>query len=171
MPQLRGLILMAPIVDVIKCACFIETHLIAQALQGRGARRHRTHLAAAPLAWPDASRLPHVLAESSAVYACACAVPAHRADCSTQILDPERLPERTLIIHGGQDRDVAVAHSVLLKNLLVGVGAKTVRLRAYREMSHLEGLTALARSGQSAKRSRYAGLVTSELASFCKAED
>ena len=45
-------------------------------------------------------------------------------------------------IHGGQDAVVPIEQSTLLKTLLVGLGVEHVKLRAYRDLGHVEALAA-----------------------------
>jgi len=61
--------------------------------------------------------------------------PCHLLYASSPLLtaSPSSLPSKFLLIHGGADQVVPYSQSVLLKNLLNGVGVKEVRLRLYRE--------------------------------------
>jgi len=68
--------------------------------------------------------------------------PCHLLYASSSLLSssPSSLPEKFLLIHGGADQLVPYSQSVLLKNLLVGVGKQGVRLRLYREETGLGSL-------------------------------
>ncbi|GAA5885874.1 hypothetical protein JCM16303_000092 [Sporobolomyces ruberrimus] len=69
------------------------------------------------------------------------------------------LPSKYLIIHGGADKVVPYSQSVLLKNLLVGVGIESarVRLRLYREETGIGSLTSLMH------QTRYSPLLLDEI--------
>ncbi|KDN50409.1 hypothetical protein K437DRAFT_293616 [Tilletiaria anomala UBC 951] len=68
--------------------------------------------------------------------------PAHLLYAAKHILDIGLLPPKFLLIHGGRDAVVPIEQSTLLKTLLVGVGVEHIKLRAYRELGHVEALAA-----------------------------
>lgn len=43
-------------------------------------------------------------------------------------------------IHGGNDAVIDISQSTLLKTLLAGIGVTGVKLRAYRELGHVEAI-------------------------------
>lgn len=65
--------------------------------------------------------------------------PSHLLFGAKEILEPDRLPPKVLIIAGGADNQVPYAQSVLLRTLFEGVGIP-VRLKLYREETHLGSL-------------------------------
>lgn len=69
--------------------------------------------------------------------------PAHLLYASKNLLDPNLLPPKVLIVHGGKDEVIPIEQSTLLKTLLVGIGVQHVRLRAYRKLGHVESLACL----------------------------
>ncbi|KAG0150104.1 hypothetical protein CROQUDRAFT_652793 [Cronartium quercuum f. sp. fusiforme G11] len=87
--------------------------------------------------------------------------PAHLLYASKHFLQPDRLPSKVLLVHGGRDTNVPIVQSVLCKTLLVGVGVEEVRLRAYRELGHMDALVAMMMDGR-----RYGSLIDSEIVSL-----
>ncbi|GAA5845390.1 hypothetical protein JCM5353_004820 [Sporobolomyces roseus] len=87
------------------------------------------------------------------------ASPCHLLYASSSLLTafPSSLPEKFLLIHGGADQIVPYSQSVLLKNLLVGVGLQQVRLRLYREETGLGSLASLMH------QTRYSPLILDEI--------
>ncbi|CED85605.1 hypothetical protein [Phaffia rhodozyma] len=73
------------------------------------------------------------------------ASPAHILFAARNVLNVGEtgLNTRFLIIHGGKDEWVPVRQSVLLRELLVGLGVQEVSFRAYKAMGHLDPLLAL----------------------------
>ena len=76
-----------------------------------------------------------------------------------QIIDTSFLPPNFLLIHGGQDRDIPIVQTVLAKTLLQGVGVRNVVLKAYKDLSHMECITALC----GPKTSKYSGMILDEV--------
>ncbi|GAA6008395.1 hypothetical protein JCM11491_004460 [Sporobolomyces phaffii] len=79
---------------------------------------------------------------------------------------PSSLPTKFLIVHGGADRLVPYSQSVLLKNLLVGVGiaSERVQLRLYRHETGLGSLTSLVH------QTKYSPFVLSEIERMISAD-
>lgn len=71
--------------------------------------------------------------------------PSHLLYAASSLLSssPSMLSIRFLLMHGGKDRLTPYSQTVLLKNLLIGIGIKSerVRLRLYREETGLGGLS------------------------------
>ncbi|KAH9818898.1 lipase [Melampsora americana] len=87
--------------------------------------------------------------------------PTHLLFASKEFLKLDRLPSKVLFIHGGRDRNVPILQSVLCKTLLIKLGVKDVRLRAYRELAHLDSLFSIMIEGR-----RYGDLIDSEIISL-----
>lgn len=87
--------------------------------------------------------------------------PAHLMFASKHFLQIDRLPSKVLLIHGGRDTNVPIVQSVLCKTLLVAVGVEEVRLRAYRELGHLDSLLSIMIDGR-----RYGALIDAEIVSL-----
>ncbi|KAK9895047.1 alpha/beta-hydrolase [Cystobasidium minutum MCA 4210] len=90
---------------------------------------------------------------------CLMASPSHLLFGAKQIINPKNLPQHVLLIHGGQDHSVPIVQSVLLKTLLQGVHVRDVTLKAYRDLSHMECLTALCGS----RTSKYSSTIAGEI--------
>ncbi|KAN0061120.1 hypothetical protein ACQY0O_006855 [Thecaphora frezii] len=91
--------------------------------------------------------------------------PAHLLYAAKNILDTRLLPPKVLLVHGGKDSVVPIEQSTLLKTLLVGVGVKEVKLRAYRHLGHAESLACLF-LGMGKRSGRYARQVAEDVRNF-----
>ncbi|CAD6584803.1 MAG: hypothetical protein CYPHOPRED_002852 [Cyphobasidiales sp. Tagirdzhanova-0007] len=136
-PPVRGLILLAGVSDVIK-------HIRNEFKSGI----------------EQISPLRKALGPSHA--SCLMASPSHLLFGAKEIINTDFLPRNILLIHGGADRDIPIVQTVLLKTLLQGVGVKNVVLRAYRDLSHMECITALT----GPKRSKYSTMIAGEIVSL-----
>ncbi|KAL8279687.1 hypothetical protein RQP46_008000 [Phenoliferia psychrophenolica] len=85
----------------------------------------------------DLSSLRRACGPSTAASLLSC--PSHLLFGAKEILEPDRLPPKVLIIAGGADTVVPYSQAVLLRTLFQGVGI-TVRLKLYREETHLGSL-------------------------------
>ena len=83
--------------------------------------------------------------------------PSHLLYGAKELIDPTRLPSKWLIIAGGKDRLVPCSQSVLLRLLLVGVGVPDVRLKLYKDETHMGSLASLMH------QTRYSSLFLSEI--------
>ncbi|GAA5902979.1 uncharacterized protein JCM6883_002653 [Sporobolomyces salmoneus] len=96
--------------------------------------------------------------------------PCHLLFAASSLLSssstPNLLPSKFLIIHGGADRIVPYSQSVLLKNLLFGVGisSERVRLRLYREETGLGSLASLMH------QTKYSPLILDEIERMISSE-
>lgn len=86
--------------------------------------------------------------------ACLLHSPAHLLYAAKNILDVGLFPPKVLLIHGGADSVIPVSQSTLLKTLLTGVGLEHVKLRAYRDLGHVEAVTNLFLGMKKTKYSR-----------------
>lgn len=155
-PEVKGMILMAGVVDVIK---HIRAEFKAGIEQISPLKKalgpsHASCLMASP---------SHLIFGAKQV----CTVsqsPSYFADeiSSVQIFDTSFLPPNILLIHGGADQSIPIVQTVLLKTLLQGVGVRNVTLKAYRDLTHLECVTALCAS----KKSKYSGMLLNEIVSL-----
>lgn len=134
MPSIKGLILLAGVSDVIK-------HIRYEFKNGV----------------EEISPLRKALGPSHA--SCLMASPSHLIFGAKQIINTDFLPEHFLLVHGGADRDIPIVQTVLLRTLLQGVGVKNVVFKAYRDLTHLECVTAL----MGPRRSKYSGMLLSEI--------
>ncbi|EGG05339.1 lipase [Melampsora larici-populina 98AG31] len=134
--QIEGLILMSGIYDPIK-----QVRIEAK------------------LGWEMVSTLRRALGPSHAQTLLNS--PNHLLFASKDFLQVDRLPSKVLLIHGGRDTNVPIVQSVLCKTLLVGIGLKEVRLRAYRELGHLDSLLSIMIDGR-----RYGNLIDAEIVSL-----
>ncbi|WFD42706.1 hypothetical protein MPSI1_001354 [Malassezia psittaci] len=119
LPQLAGVILVAPLIDVVK------------------GYRHEMALGVEHLSYLRRSTGPtHAQCLSHS--------PSHLLQESKGSLDASFLPPKFLLIHGGNDRMIPLYHSALFKTLLDEAGVAKVELRAYRTLRHFEALACLA---------------------------
>ncbi|KAM0751203.1 alpha/beta-hydrolase [Meredithblackwellia eburnea MCA 4105] len=105
----------------------------------------------------DVSALRRACGPSSSATLLSC--PSHLLYGAKEILEPERLPPKMLIIAGGKDTEIPYSQSVLIKTLLEGVGVP-VRLKLYRDETHLGSLASLMH------QTRYSSLILQEIESL-----
>lgn len=91
--------------------------------------------------------------------------PAHLLYAAKNILDTSLLPPRFLLVHGGKDAVVDVSQSTLLKTLLSGIGVENVKLRAYRELGHVEAVASLF-LGMGKASTRYSKQILGDISDF-----
>ncbi|WFD33887.1 hypothetical protein MCUN1_000713 [Malassezia cuniculi] len=118
LPQLRGLVLISGVYDVIK-AYHNETT--------RGVERLSL---LRRMAGPSLTK-------------CLQHSPAHILASAYKILDHHFLPSRVLIMHGGNDHVSSIDHATLLHTQLEEAGVETVELCAVRSAGHLDLLTSV----------------------------
>ncbi|PWN38379.1 uncharacterized protein FA14DRAFT_159976 [Meira miltonrushii] len=143
-PPIAGIILLAGVFDVIKCF---------RNESDRGVE----HLS--------------VLRRSCGPSHTSCLLhsPAHLLYAAKNILDTSLLPPRFLLVHGGKDAVVDVSQSTLLKTLLSGIGVENVKLRAYRELGHVEAVASLF-LGMGKASTRYSKQILSDISDFISAK-
>ncbi|KAK4049969.1 hypothetical protein OIV83_003793 [Microbotryomycetes sp. JL201] len=103
----------------------------------------------------DISALRRACGPSSSAMLQSC--PSHLLYGAKELIDPTRLPPKWLLIAGGRDQLVPYSQSVLLRLLLVGVGVQDVRLKLYKDESHMGSLASLMH------QTRYSSLILSEV--------
>jgi hypothetical protein len=91
--------------------------------------------------------------------------PAHLLYAAKNIIDTSLLPPRFLLVHGGKDAVVDISQSTLLKTLLSGIGVDDVKLRAYRELGHVEALASLF-LGMGKGSTRYSKQILNDISDF-----
>lgn len=79
-----------------------------------------------------------------------------------QIIDTDFLPRNFLLIHGGMDRSVPIIQTVLIRTLLQGIGVANVSLKAYKDLTHMECITALC----GPRTSKYSSMLANEIVGF-----
>lgn len=143
-PPIAGIILLAGVFDVIKCF---------RNESDRGVE----HLS--------------VLRRSCGPSHTSCLLhsPAHLLYAAKNILDTSLLPPRFLLVHGGKDAVVDVSQSTLLKTLLSGIGVENVKLRAYRELGHVEAVASLF-LGMGKASTRYSKQILGDISDFIAAK-
>lgn len=97
--------------------------------------------------------------------ACLLHSPAHLLYAAKNILDTSLLPPRFLLVHGGKDAVVDISQSTLLKTLLSGIGVENVKLRAYRELGHVEAVASLF-LGMGKASTRYSKQILNDINDF-----
>ncbi|GAA5955807.1 hypothetical protein JCM3765_001857 [Sporobolomyces pararoseus] len=116
----------------------------------------------------EVSTLPKVFGSSKQSDA-ELASPSHLLYAASSLLSssPTMLSIRFLLVHGGKDRLTPYSQSVLLKNLLIGIGIKSerVRLRLYREETGLGGLSSLMH------QTKYSPLILDEIERMIASSD
>ncbi|WVQ82811.1 hypothetical protein IAT38_004943 [Cryptococcus sp. DSM 104549] len=116
-PRIRGVILLAPVSDIIKQVRHESTHW---------------------LEYLSPTRRAHGITQM----ACMQNSLGHLLFASRSILQPERMPSQIFIMHGDGDRVVPFESSVWLSELLHGLGVSTV-FRPFKSMGHVDIVTSL----------------------------
>ncbi|KIO20276.1 hypothetical protein M407DRAFT_30068 [Tulasnella calospora MUT 4182] len=116
-PPIQGLILLAPI-------CNVNDQVIGETMRGV------SHL----------SKLRRILGPSHtrAMFHS----PVHVLHAARNVIDPNLLPPKILFVHGGLDEEVSYLQSVLMKELMNGVGLPFVHCKIY-PLGHVDVVTAL----------------------------
>ncbi|KAM0786206.1 hypothetical protein ACM66B_007010 [Microbotryomycetes sp. NB124-2] len=140
LPSIQGMICISGVSDVVKQLRFESKQAIE-----------------------DISALRRACGPSSSAMLQSC--PSHLLYGAKELIDPTRLPSKWLLIAGGRDQLVPYSQSVLLRLLLVGVGVKDVRLKLYKDESHLGSLASLMH------QTRYSPLVLSEIEHLCSPDE
>ncbi|KAG9047188.1 hypothetical protein FS837_002831 [Tulasnella sp. UAMH 9824] len=117
LPPIQGLILLAPI-------CNVNDQVIGESMRGV------SHL----------SKLRRILGpnHTRAMFHS----PVHVLHAARNVIDPNLLPPKILFIHGGLDEEVSYLQSVLMKEIMTGVGLPDVYFKIY-PVGHVDVVTAM----------------------------
>ncbi|KAK4051505.1 hypothetical protein OIO90_004719 [Microbotryomycetes sp. JL221] len=132
LPSIKGVICVSGVFDVVKQLRFESKQAIE-----------------------DISALRRACGPSTSAMLQSC--PSHLLYGAKELIDPTRLPSKWLLIAGGRDRLIPYSQSVLLRLLLVGVGVQDVRLKLYKDETHMGSLASLMH------QTRYSSLFLSEI--------